>query len=369
MNRYSTSPGPETKRFQLATRFAFDGELGDVMRDFFLRDMAQAKLSAKFKLYYRLRPYIPIPLRQLLQRERNQRIDVPKGWYLPTEFVQSFRDAIQKSTAYHAIHPWPDDYQLSVSLTHDVETEQGVKLVSNLAALEEKYGFRSAWNFIPYKYQVDPGLIRDLKDRGHEIGVHGYNHDGRLFESKRTFDWRTGPINKALEQYESVGFRAPMVHRNLIWLQALNVDYDASCFDIDPFQAMPGGVGSVWPFLAGKFVELPYTLPQDHTLLVSLRETTSRIWEEKLKYLRSLAGMAMLVTHPDYLDVPERLRVYESFLEHLQSQSQCWFALPNEITQWWRQRDQMRIECIEDRHVIMGPHSSRAKLLDLRVLA
>lgn len=342
--------------------------MGDVMRDFFLRDMAQAKLSAKFKLYYRLRPYIPIPLRQLLQRERNQRIDVPKEWYLPTEFVQSFRDAIQKSTTHQVIHPWPDDYQMSVVLTHDVETEQGVRLVSNLAALEEKYGFRSAWNFIPYKYHVDLGLIRDLKDRGHEIGVHGYNHDGRLFESKRMFDWRTGPINQALKQYDSVGFRAPMVHRNLKWLQALNVDYDASCFDIDPFQAMPGGVGSVWPFIAGKFVELPYTLPQDHTLLVSLGETTARIWEAKLEYLKSLKGMAMLVTHPDYLDVPERLRVYEAFLQYLQTQKECWFALPHEVSHWWRQRDELQCMFEGDIRVITGPHASRAKWLDLRSL-
>lgn len=362
------NPDEQQSSFQLPTRFAFGGELGDVMRDFFLRDMAQAKLSAKFKLYYRLRPYIPIPLRQLLQRERNQRIDVPAGWYLPSEFVQAFRAAIETAPSHQAIHPWPDDYQISVSLTHDVETEQGVKLVNNLAALEEKYGFRSAWNFIPYKYQVDPGLIKDLKDRGHEIGVHGYNHDGRLFESKRTFDWRAGYINKALNQYDSVGFRAPMVHRNLIWLQTLNVDYDASCFDIDPFQAMPGGVGSVWPFLAGKFVELPYTLPQDHTLLVSLGETTSRIWEEKLDYLRSLAGMAMLVTHPDYLDVPARLGVYESFLRHLKTQSHCWFALPGEIAKWWRQRDAMRIDFVEGRHIVAGPNSSRAKLLNLRTL-
>lgn len=368
MNRNLTSPGAENERLQLATRFAFDGEPGEVMREFFLRDMAQAKLSAKFKLYYRLRPFIPIPLRQLLQRERNQRIDVPKGWYFPSEFLNAFRVAIEKSNSHEVIHPWPDEYQFSVVLTHDVETEDGVKLVSDLAALEEKYGFRSAWNFIPYKYKTDPGLIAELKDRGHEIGVHGYNHDGRLFESRRTFDWRSGPINKALEEWSSVGFRAPMVHRNLNWLQALDVDYDASCFDVDPFQAMPGGVGSVWPFIAGKFVELPYTLPQDHTLLISLGETTSRIWEEKLAYLKSLAGMAMLVTHPDYLDVPERLRVYEAFLQFLQTQKECWFALPREVSQWWRQRDELQCTFEGDRRAITGPHASRAKWLDLRSL-
>ncbi len=87
-----------------------------------------------------------------------------------------------------------------------------------------------------------------------------------------TFDWRAGYINKALNQYDSVGFRAPMVHRNLIWLQTLNVDYDARVSILTRFKRLPGGVGSVWPFLAGRFVELPYTLPQDHTLLVGSLE-------------------------------------------------------------------------------------------------
>ncbi len=368
MSRDTRASSAGALRSELATRFAFDGDVGEVLRDYFFRDAAQAKLSAKFKLYYKLRPFIPIPLRQFLQRERNQGIDAPVDWYLPIQFVEAFRQAVLNSDVQQVIHPWPDDYQMSAVLTHDVETKMGVALVDRLAAIEEKYGLRSAWNFIPYKYNVDPGLLRDLKDRGHEIGVHGYNHDGRLFESRRTFDRRTGPINQALATYGSTGFRAPMVHRNLNWLQSLNVDYDASCFDIDPFQAMPGGIGSVWPFIAGKFVELPYTLPQDHTLLISLGETTSRIWEDKLAYLRTLAGMAMLVTHPDYLDIPQRLGVYESFLEHLKSQTDCWHVLPVEIAKWWRQRDSLEIDRTDNISVLVGPMAEKAKLIKLRDL-
>ncbi len=326
-----------------STRFAFGGLAGEVLRDHFDRDAQQARLSKKFKLYYRLRPWIPIPLRQLMQRGRNRGMDVAEGWYLPTAFVEDFRAAVKREPDRVVIHPWPDGFQTAVVLTHDVETNVGMGLVDKLAALEEQYGLRSAWNIIPYKYKVDPGVLADLKQRGHEIGVHGYNHDGRLFESQRTFRRRTGPINRAIEQFGSTGFRAPMVHRNLNWLQALDIDYDASCFDVDPFQAMAGGVGGVWPFFAGKFVELPYTLPQDHTLLVSLGETSPRIWIDKLAYLRQLAGMAMLITHPDYLDTPQRLDVYRAFLEHLVEQTDCWMALPHEVATWWRQRDSLEI--------------------------
>lgn len=351
-----------------STRFAFGGLAGEVLKEHFDRDAQQAHLSKKFKLYYRLRPWIPIPLRRLMQKERNRGMAVPDGWYLPTAFVEDFRAAVEREPGRVAIHPWPDGFQLAVVLTHDVETKAGMKSVDQLARLEEQYGLRSAWNIIPYKYRIDNGFLADLKQRGHEIGVHGYNHDGRLFESQRTFRRRTGPINRALEQFRSSGFRAPMVHRNLNWLQALEIDYDASCFDVDPFQAMAGGVGGVWPFFAGKFVELPYTLPQDHTLLVSLGESSPRIWIEKLAYLRRLAGMATLITHPDYLDTPQRLDVYRAFLEHLVEQSDCWMALPREVATWWRQRDKLEIVDGGQSPRLVGSAADRATLFSLSEL-
>ena len=346
-------------------RFAFGGAVGTLCREYFDRDVAQARLSAKFKLYYRLRPFIPISLRQMLQRGRNQGFGVPDDWYLPTEFVRDLRKALVADADAVAVHPWPDGYQISCVLTHDVETKMGLELVDQLATVEEQFGFRSSWNIVPYLYDMDLGLIADLKGRGHEIGVHGYNHDGRLFESQRTFKRRAGPINQALANFGSEGFRSPMVHRNLKWIGTLNVDYDSSCFDIDPFQAMPGGVGAPWPFFSGKFVELPYTLPQDHTLLVSLMETSPRIWIEKIEFLRGIAGMALLVTHPDYLDTPGRLDVYRRLLEHLAEQHDIWHALPREVSDWWRQRDQIQIDSTGDTLQLVGPSADRARVMAL----
>lgn len=357
---------PDTSTEPAFTRFAFSGAVGEVLREHYERDVEQARLSAKFRLYYRLRPFIPLAMRQRLQRGRNRGIQVPEDWYIATDFVEQFRNAIESDSNDLAIHPWPDQHQMSVVLTHDVESQYGLGLVEKLASLEEQYGFRSAWNVVPYKYDVDAGLLTDLKSRGHEISIHGYNHDGRLFESHRMFDRRTGPINDAIEEYGSVGFRAPMVHRNLEWMQAVEIDYDSSCFDVDPFQAMPGGVGGPWPFFAGKFVELPYTLPQDHTLLISLGESTPRVWIDKLALLRSLAGMAMLITHPDYLDTPQRLEVYERFLEHLAEQSGCWFALPHQVASWWRDRDDLEITGAEASAHLVGPAAERARIFSLR---
>ena len=99
------------------------------------------------------------------------------------------------------------------------------------------------------------------------------------------FDKRVPGMNRRLRQWGAVGFRSPMTHRDPSWMQGLEVEWDSSFFDTDPFEPMPGGVMSIWPFVMGRFVELPYTLPQDHTLIETLGETGPRIWMKKLDYV------------------------------------------------------------------------------------
>ena len=348
-------------------QFAFDGEAQRVMAEHFAQDAANAKLSAKFRLYYRLRSFIPIWLRHKMQESRGEGMaDIADDWYIPNDFIQQFEQALREDYSNNSdaaiVHPWPKPWQMCVSLTHDVETRDGVLLVDRLAKLEESYGFRSCWYFVPHKYKIEPGLIQDLKARGHEVGVHGYNHDGRLFASNQIFEKRRTPIQNAVKEFKAAGFRAPMVHRNLDWILTLGTDYDASCFDIDPYQAMAGGVGGIWPFMKQDMVELPYTLPQDHTLFIALAQNDISIWQKKLEFLRRWHGMAMLVTHPDYLDTEARFDLYRQFLEHLQGQNDVWFALPEEIAKWWRDRSQ---STIENNTTVAGPAQENGQILKL----
>ncbi|TWU45267.1 hypothetical protein Q31b_04380 [Novipirellula aureliae] len=365
MTREQTTSFEQGDVATLGARFVFDGPVGEVLRRRFIEDRDNETLGSKFRLYYRFRPLLPIFVRQWLQKWRNQSIKVPPSWYIPSGMVSDLQAAIEQNSDCRVIHPWPDRFEMAVSLTHDVETKQGMQGIERIAKMEEDRGLRSAWNLVPYKYKVDLGFVRELKQRGHEVGVQGYNHDGRLFESKRMFQRRIGPINESIRAYGAKGFRSPMVHRNLAWMQQLDIDYDTSTFDIDPFQAMPGGVGSVWPIIVGKFVELPYTQPQDHTLLVSLGEQSPQIWIDKFQFLRKLAGMAMVITHPDYLDSAARLDVYREYLDFVAEQTDCWNALPHEITTWWRNRDKMSIVGEGDSSRIVGAGSERARVVQL----
>ena len=247
---------------------------------------------------------------------------------------------------------WPENKKFALILTHDVDTIKGHEKCMQLMDLEIKLGFRSSFNFVPERYQVLKELRGQLIDKGFEVGVHGLNHDGKLFSTKKIFEKRAAKINEYLYNWGSVGFRSPAMHHNLNWIHELNIEYDASTFDIDPFEPQSDGVNTIFPFwVPGKsnndgYVELPYTLPQDFTLFILLREKFIDIWKQKLDWIITNGGMALINTHPDYMNFEEsNYRIeeypyiyYSDFLQYIKYHysDQYWHVLPKEITKFWK---------------------------------
>ncbi len=181
------------------------------------RDAANARLSRGFRFYYNfVRPRLPAPLRRRMQAR--YRVPTTLDWYLPTDFFAGLIDALPADEPLCVIHPWPARARFAFALTHDVETAEGMRNILRIARIEEDLGFRSSWNIVPRLYDIDHGLLRELQTRGFEIGIHGYNHDGKLFASQQTFFRRLEVIQQAAAEMSAVGFRAPMMHRNLSWL-------------------------------------------------------------------------------------------------------------------------------------------------------
>ena len=305
------------------------------------------RLSRIKELYYRLvRPLLPNFLRTSLRTVllSGQRNECALNWPIEDRYVRFQFEIVARLMAKRHLDSisyisfWPAGKQFAFVLTHDIETEDGQSFVREIAALEERYEFRSSFNFVPEQYRVDLDLIAELKERGFEVGVHGLKHDGRLFSSKAVFDAHAARINTYLKQWDAVGFRSPMTHRNPEWMQALEIEYDLSFFDTDPYEPMPGGTMSIWPFMMGRFVELPYTLAQDHTLMVTRAERTPRVWLEKVEFIRRYHGLALLNAHPDYLRAPRHLAIYETFLKSVSERNDYWHALPREAARWWRAR-------------------------------
>lgn len=247
---------------------------------------------------------------------------------------------------------WPGNKKFALILTHDVESAAGQAKCIDLMNLEETFGFRSSFNFVPERYNVSAELRGELVRRGFEVGVHGLNHDGKLYQSKKIFQERAAKINQYLADWQSVGFRSPAMHHNLDWIHDLNIEYDASTFDTDPFEPQSDGVSTIFPFLVSKnsngkgYVELPYTLVQDFSLFVLMKETNIDIWKKKLDWIVERGGMALLNIHPDYMKFGEgRLgleeypaRYYAELLEYVKTKykGQYWHGLPKELAEFVR---------------------------------
>lgn len=293
-------------------------------------------------VYYYLRPCIPRPIQIFLRRcvARIKRRIVAHRWPI----LES------AGTAPATWQGWPDGKRFAFVLTHDVESQMGHDKCGRLMDLEERLGFRSSFNIVPELYRVSPDLRQDMVNRGFEVGVHGLHHDGHLFRSRRIFEASLPRVNRYLREWGAVGFRAPSMLHNLRWINELNIEYDSSTFDTDPFEPQSDGVGTIFPFVVNShprrkpYIELPYTLPQDSTLFIILGETSPRIWKEKLAWIAEKGGMVLINTHTDYMrmngDAETGLTYpvdhYREFLEFAKTkyQGQFWHALPKEVSRW-----------------------------------
>ena len=313
-----------------------------------------------------LKPLIPRRLQLLIRRLiiRSLRIKHENVW--PIDESSSKKPVDWKG--------WPDGKQFALVLTHDVETARGQDRCRDMMRLEEELGFRSSFNFVPERYQVSPELRHILEEKGFEVGVHGLCHDGKYYLSRKIFRERAKKINKYLKEWGSVGYRAPSMLHKLDWFHDLNISYDASTFDTDPFEPYSESMCTIFPFVVQEtdsrlsYVELPYTLPQDHALFVIMQEKTIDVWKRKLDWVAEHGGMALLITHPDYMkfnggrtgseEYPAEY--YREFLKYVQKRykGQYWLALPKEIA-----RNVTQGKCVlpEDHKLKLGRPTGHAR--------
>lgn len=288
--------------------------------------------------YYFLKPAIPWVIRLRVRRLIANR--------LRRKFSDSWPILQSAARIPEGWTGWPNGKQFAFVVTHDVEGTRGYERCWKLAQLEKAFGIRSSFNFVPEgEYRVSNSLRADLEQEGSEVGVHDLRHDGTLYRSSKDFREQAQEINRYLKAWNASGFRAGFMFHNLEWLQDLNVLYDASTFDTDPFEPQPDGVETIFPFwVQGSdskgYVELPYTLPQDSTLFLLFKETTIDLWKKKLDWVASHGGIALVNVHPDYIafdgqptSSEYQADLYEQLLKHVitRYEGTCWFALPREV--------------------------------------
>ena len=236
---------------------------------------------------------------------------------------------------------WPRGARAAAILTHDVESAAGLRNSVRIADLEQERGLRSSFNIVADEYPIDWGIVEELRGRGFELGVHGVLHDRSMFSSRAEFERQQPDLRAMAERLGVEGFRSPATHRVNAWLADLPVSYDCTVPMSDPYEPQPGGCCSPWPYFIGSVVELPYTIPQDHTTFTLLRQRSVGLWLGQLDRIERAAGLAQCVSHPDpgYLGDPDKEALYAEFLDAVAARPGLWTALPREVAAWWRERD------------------------------
>ena len=306
-------------------------------------------------LYYSIKHLIPRRMQLLLRRK------VIERKLRHTGNVWPIHEASKK--APDGWQGWPEQKKFALVLTHDVDTAIGAAKSERLMEMEFQLGFRSSFNFVPERYHLPAAIRHTLTTHGFEVGVHGLTHDGMLYRSREIFSGKARRINQYLKEWRAVGFRSPAMHHRLDWIHELDIEYDASTFDTDPFEPQSDGAGTIFPFWVANgtpqdvtdhgasfrssalpanckrlqgaadarkrpasysplgeqaddkadavscnrlpqdgYVELPYTMPQDFTLFVLMRHENIEIWQRKLDWIAAHGGMALMNVHPDYIN-------------------------------------------------------------------
>jgi peptidoglycan/xylan/chitin deacetylase (PgdA/CDA1 family) len=300
--------------------------------------------------YYGVKPLIPRAA-QLAARRAYARLQRRRGfpaWPIEPLRVEQMKEAFRAELAATGndripfLNFWPGRSRCALIVTHDVEGAAGMNYIPEVLELEARYGLRSSWNFVADDYAIDPEIFAAVRAAGGEIGLHGLHHNGLLFADRESFTAQLPRIHEVMRDWGAVGFRSPATHREPSWMPELGCSYDSSFPDTDPFEPQPEGCCAIWPFFLDELVELPITMPQDHTLFTILRQTTIETWVDKSRWLAANHGLINVLVHPDYLLDPRELSLYEELLAHLVTIEDCWHALPCEVASWWRTRSRLQ---------------------------
>jgi peptidoglycan/xylan/chitin deacetylase (PgdA/CDA1 family) len=232
--------------------------------------------------------------------------------------------------------------QPTAVITHDVDTDFCQKTGREvISSIEQEEGVSSTWFVVPNSIQYSLNIqgITNLFEMGHEIGMHGLRHDGKL--QLNDTDILVKQLVKGKKILEALGiqvtsFRSPWALRSQCLLSCLvrsGFNADSSYPDKDTL-GMTGklkGIEYNRPFRpfgvdinsehALPIWEIPMTNPQDVQLVEDLNATEKnllKVWKYKADFCSDYGGVFTLHTHPIHL--MKRLDSYKSIIRWLQEQ-------------------------------------------------
>lgn len=309
-------------------------------------------LEPQVSLTYRFLTGLPIPYTLAPSKLRSFLFSAKKG-----DYEYSYTDCldldalryllvwgIEKAIGEHLQRKTWKGRKYACLITHDVDSQEGLRRALALKRLEERYDIQSAWFLPTEQYRLDSEMLLKLANHG-EVGAHGTRHDGKLIRFSRNSLYRQ--LSKAKYILEDilgldvVGFRAPLLQHSRMIFEGLfeaGYVYDSSVPSWEPRHPScmrPYGIGTVYSFDVGEIVEVPVSVPQDHQMIqvlgLSVKQTVEK-WLEMKEAVKELGGVCTILVHPDYeLASSESLGFYEELLNVISTDDQALITVPSHL--------------------------------------
>jgi len=227
-----------------------------------------------------------------------------------------------------------------VLLTHDIDSPEGLRNLRDLfLPIEESAGAFSANYVVPCAWPVDEALLSEVAARGHEIGVHGYDHANRTpFLPDTPRRARVAAGHAFAQKHGAVGYRAPSLLRTAALIDDLRTfyRYDSSIpTSGGAFPVPNNGCASARPWRFGTLWELPLSMPRDGSLrfLGHTPQEIGALWRNVAVRIAGSGGVVCLLTHCEagFSGNPAMLRQYRDFVEWTASQARFEFIRPADL--------------------------------------
>jgi peptidoglycan/xylan/chitin deacetylase (PgdA/CDA1 family) len=284
--------------------------------------------------------YIPSYIRDLIasvmgriKRSQQARWATFPSW--PLDLSADFIADLGKETS-----SLPVKRYTPVILTHDLDSPEGLQnAVRFFLDIEEAVGASSANYIVPCAWRIDHSYLGELKKRGHEVGIHGFDHSNKTpFLTPTERQKRLSAALPLIKQYDIYGYRSPSLLRTKDLLHDLKNLY---CYDSSiptsggPFPVSNNGCASARPYQIEGIWELPLSMPRDGSLLFlgySCQEILDT-WIHCANLIAKSGGVVNLLTHCEYRfsGKPAMRDIYKRFLTYLADSGRFTFVLPKDI--------------------------------------
>ena len=213
--------------------------------------------------------------------------------------------------------------------------------------LLDKYDIKSSFYVPGFVAETHTDLVKEIFDRGHEIGHHGYMHEAPATMSKREEE---DVLKKGINILNDITGTVPIGYRSPSWelssislelLSRYNFKYDSSMMGDDAPYFIESESAN------GRLVEVPIHWVLDDAPNFVYAPSANRLgpmrnpeevyitWAAEFEGLYKFGRSFNLTMHPQYIGRPGRLLMLEKLINYINTFDDVQFMRVDNVSDLW----------------------------------